>query len=192
MTRILVALLAAAAFLPAQTKEEKKFLLDNLQSSLKTVEGSLKGLSDAQFTFKPAPDRWSIAECAEHIAATEPFLRGMIVNQVLKAPAPPKRSTNEDDVKMLAMIGDRSKRASAPGEIAPKGQYKSPEEALKALRAARKETIAWLKSNKEDLRAHYGEQFKTDAYQSFLLIAGHTVRHTKQMEEVKQQPNYPK
>ena len=31
---------------------------------------------------KAAPDRWSIAECVEHIAAAEPFIRSMIVKSI--------------------------------------------------------------------------------------------------------------
>ena len=185
-------LVALAACAIAQTKQEKQDLVKSLQDSLKTIEASLKGVSNEQFKFKAAPNRWSIAECAEHVALTEPFIRQTIANQVMKAPAPPKRMSKAEDSKLYDGIADRSKRASAPGEIAPKGVYTTPAEALKALRASRRDSIAWIKSNKDDMRAHWGESFKMDAYQYFTLIAAHTVRHTKQIEEVKQSANYPK
>jgi len=34
-----------------------------------------------------------VAECGEHIAAAEDFIRGMAVDKVMKAPAAPDRDT---------------------------------------------------------------------------------------------------
>ena len=36
------------------------------------------GLSEAQWNFKPATNRWSVAEVTEHIAATEDMLMNLI------------------------------------------------------------------------------------------------------------------
>jgi hypothetical protein len=58
-----------------------------LESSKKGVLEATKGLSEAQWNFKAAPDKWSIAECMEHIAAAEDYIRGMVVEKVMKAPS---------------------------------------------------------------------------------------------------------
>ena len=66
---------------------------------------------------------------------------------------------------------------------------------IKNFEATRAAEIAYLKDTKDDLRDHFEEHpaFKTlDGYQWLLLNAMHCKRHTLQIEEVKQDPNYPK
>jgi uncharacterized damage-inducible protein DinB len=53
-----------------------------LESTKKGVLDATKGLSEAQWNFQPAPGKWSVAECVEHIAATEDFIRGPAVGRV--------------------------------------------------------------------------------------------------------------
>ena len=69
--------LAIVTIVPADTLDnaDRKVLLDSLQQSSSRFLDSVKGLSAEQWNYKPAPDRWSVAECAEHIALSEDFLR---------------------------------------------------------------------------------------------------------------------
>jgi hypothetical protein len=82
------ALAFAAANVRAQetTQADKDKALAYLESTKKGVLDATKGLSEAQWNFKPAPDKWPVAECVEHIAAAEDFIRGMAVDKVMKAP----------------------------------------------------------------------------------------------------------
>jgi DinB family protein len=80
----------------ASTADKEKALA-LLESSKKGVLAATKGLSEAQWNFKPAPEKWSIAQCMEHIAAAEDFIRGMIVENVMKAPAAPDRDVAKID-----------------------------------------------------------------------------------------------
>ena len=66
-----------------------------LESTKKGVVDATKGLSDAQWNFKPAPDRWSIAEVMEHLAAAEDMIRGLDQEQVMKSPAISPRDPEE-------------------------------------------------------------------------------------------------
>ncbi len=45
-----------------------------LKDTEKNLKEQLKGLSEAQLKFKPAPDRWSIEECVKHIAMSEDIM----------------------------------------------------------------------------------------------------------------------
>src|SRR3989442_287828 len=54
----------------ALTPEERQAAIKYLEETRQKVLDSLKDLSDAQWKFKPAPDRWSAAEVAEHIAVS--------------------------------------------------------------------------------------------------------------------------
>ena len=52
-----------------------------LESTKKNVLEATKGLSQAQWDFKPAPDRWSVAQVMEHIAASEDFIRDNLLKE---------------------------------------------------------------------------------------------------------------
>jgi hypothetical protein len=77
------ALAFAAANVCAQetTQADKGKALAYLESTKKGALDATKGLSEAQWNFKPATDKWSVAECVEHIAAAEDFIRGMAVDR---------------------------------------------------------------------------------------------------------------
>ncbi len=85
----------AGSALPAQelSAADRKKALEYLERTRAGVLAQTKGLSDAQWNFKPGPDRWSVAEVTEHIAATEDFLRNMVQEKVMKGPA---RDAGED------------------------------------------------------------------------------------------------
>src|SRR5882762_1173459 len=112
---VLMALLLTAAAMVASAQEvtqaEKERALQYLESTKKGVLDATKGLSDAQWNFRPAPDRWSVAQVMEHLAAAEDMIRGLAQEQVMKTPAVPVRDVEETkkaDDAVLAMVPDRS------------------------------------------------------------------------------------
>ena len=158
------------------------------------VVAATKGLSDAQMKFKPAPDRWSVAETLEHIALAEDFLLQNVSEKIMKAPAgAADRDTAKIDAMVLAMIPDRSHKAQAPKELVPTGRW-TPAESIDHFLNSRAKTISFLQSA-PDLRQHVADSpigQKLDAYEWLLFIAAHSERHTKQILEVKADPNFPK
>jgi hypothetical protein len=90
-----LALVGAAARAQETTQADKDRALAYLETTKKGVLDATKGLSEAQWNFKAAPDKWSVAQCTEHIAAVEDFIRGMIVEKFMKAPAAPDRDNCE-------------------------------------------------------------------------------------------------
>lgn len=58
------------------TKAERTYLLSELKSSKAGLLNSIKGLTPAQWTFKPSPDACSIQECAEHLILAEDLIFG--------------------------------------------------------------------------------------------------------------------
>src|SRR5215472_14519035 len=65
---------ASAASAQEVTQAEKDRALQYLETTKKNILEATKGLSEAQWNFKPAPDRWSVAQVMEHIAAAEDFM----------------------------------------------------------------------------------------------------------------------
>jgi hypothetical protein len=190
-----VALLSALSVQPQElTQAEKDKALQYLESTKQDVLDATKGLSDAQWNFKPAPDRWSIAECMEHIAAAEDFIRGNIENGVMKAPAVPGRDVVAIDAAIIENVPARKNKVQAPEAIKPTNRFGSPEGSIKHFVESRAVTEEFLKTT-PGLRDHAADSpagTKWDAYEFILLIAAHSERHTNQIKEVKADPNYPK
>jgi len=186
------ALVAQAQSLSAADREKA---LKYLESTKQGVADATAGLSAAQWNFKPAPDKWSIAEVTEHIAAAEDYLRGMVVEKVMVAPARPAgENVAEIDEMVLAMVPDRSHPKQAPDPLKPTNRFGSPEASLKHFAETRATTEDFLNKT-QDLREHaidspFGK--KLDGYEWVLFIAAHSERHTKQIQEVKSNPNFPK
>ncbi|HWX42450.1 MAG TPA: DinB family protein [Blastocatellia bacterium] len=62
------------------------------------------GLSDAQWRFKPAPDRWSIAEILEHMVIVHERVIGRVREQLPQEPAPPERDYHKLDAVVIEKI----------------------------------------------------------------------------------------
>jgi len=194
----LVALLlmsgAAAASAQEVTQAEKDRALQYLESTKKNVVEATKGLSEAQWNFKPAPDRWSVAQVMEHIAAAEDFLRDVTKDKVMTSPAGESgRDVKKTDEAVLAMVPDRTHKAQAPEPLVPSNRFGSPDGSLKHFAESRSATEDFLKST-AGLRDHVMDSplGKLDGYEFVLFIAAHSERHTKQINEVKADPNFPK
>jgi hypothetical protein len=193
---ILCLTMLAGPLLHAQTitKEERTKAVAYLTKTRQDLVAATKGLSKAQWDFKPATNRWSIAETTEHIAASEDMLMGMVQDQLMKAPA----RTESEDIKALdefvmQRIPDRTSKVQAPEPLQPNNRFGSPKETLAHFRESRAKTIKFLRDTK-DLREHamdspFGK--KLDGYQWLLFIGAHSERHTKQIEEVKADPGFP-
>jgi phage shock protein A len=198
MKRILAVFLVLAAATvasPAQTQADRDRAVQYLEKTRQGVADATKGLTPAQWSFKPGPDRWSAAEVMEHIAAAEDLLFGVIQEQAMKAPARPAG----EDVKaiddfVLAAIPDRTHKAQAPEPLKPTNRFGSPEEAFKHFEESRAKTEEFVKTG-QGLRDHASDSplgKKLDPYEWVLFISAHSERHTKQILEVKADPNFPK
>ncbi len=193
---VALVLIAGASAVSAQevTQAEKDKALQYLETTRKNVLEATKGLSEAQWNFKPAPDRWSVAEVMEHIAAAEDFIRGLIKEKVMMAPAgEPGRDVKKTDDGVLAMVPDRTNKVQAPEPLVPTNRFGSPDGSIKHFVESRTTTEDFLKTA-TGLRDHVTDSpmGKLDGYEFVLLIAAHSERHTKQINEVKADPNFPK
>ncbi len=195
-----MASIAQTAASPAPTPlsaEEREAALKSLQATHDAFLQSVAGLSDKQWRFKPAPDRWSVAEVSEHIAVSEATIFGMVQGKVMASPADPSKRAEvagKDEI-ILTRVPDRSRKVQAPEILKPTNRFATREENIKAFEDARKATMDYVRTTNDDLRDHFGPHpllGPMDAYQWILLISAHSERHTKQIEEVKADPNFPK
>ncbi|MEO7597558.1 MAG: DinB family protein [Opitutus sp.] len=188
---------AAASTALAQTLSpaELKRASEYLEKTSAAFIASTKGLSEAQLTFKTGPTRWSVAEVSEHIASAEDFIMGMVHEQVMKAPERTEpTNVKEIDDFVLQAIPDRSHKLQAPEPLVPANRFGTIKGSVDHFKESRAKTLAFLNET-PDLREHAIDSplgKKLDAYQWILFVSAHTERHTKQIEEVKADPNFPK
>ncbi len=129
----------------------------------------------------------------EHIALVEDGLFQNATNKVMKSPAgAADRDVATTDANVLGYTSGSKQQEAAPPPFVPTGRWTSAE-ALDHFLKSRATTIASLEST-PDLRAHVGDSplGPLDAYEWLLFMGGHSERHTKQILEVKADPNFPK
>jgi hypothetical protein len=186
--KFLRAFLALALLAPAVFADDA--LVKELQRTEEKLLKALDGVTPAQWSYKSAPDRWSIAECVEHITAAEPFIRAMVVKS-LETPAP--KEAKKDELVLNALV-DRSKKFKAPEPLIPTNKFADAATGIAAYKAERAKTIELAKSD-ADFRTHGSEHFALGPLDSFgwvLFLSAHSERHTLQIEEVKTGAEFPK
>lgn len=171
-----------------------------LQQTRTGVFGAAKGLTEAQWNFKPAPDRWSVAENIEHVVIVNERVLGPVREQLANAPAAANPDRELVDAIILYRFQDRMLRFKGPEGIAPSGPG-TPAELLERLGENYERLIEWLESA-PDLRDHLipslplkavsgGAYEMMDGYQWILAAGAHADRHSRQILEVKADPNFP-
>ena len=48
--------------------QQRQEVIDQMTTVARDVDRLVEGLSESQFNWRPAPEKWSIGECLEHIA----------------------------------------------------------------------------------------------------------------------------
>jgi hypothetical protein len=164
------------------------------------VIAATNGLSDAQWNFKPAPDRWSVAEILEHMVFIQELVLGPIGQQLAQAPVSENRDYRQVDTLVVNQFPDRSILIKGPEITQPTGRW-TPAVALELLAANGEKLCTYVEST-PDLRLRViesrpliaiskGEFHYMDGYQWVLGVAAHNERHTKQIREVQADPHYP-
>lgn len=190
------ALLLSSCQAQTLSQGERDFALSALHGSRKLFLDAVSGLSETQLKWKPDAKTWSVMEVAEHIVASEEFLASM-AQKAMQSPADPsKRQPNprEMDAKILAGVTDRSQKAQAPAELAPKGRFRSMKELTAEFRKLRDRNIAFVRETQQNLRSHFAPSpiGDLDALQWHIFMAGHTERHVAQIRELMTNPGFPK
>jgi uncharacterized damage-inducible protein DinB len=177
------------------TPAERKFALHHLTESRASLLRTAQGLSRDQWHYRPAPARWTVAECVEHIVTVEARVLGRIQNSLENDPDPSRRSAlHGQDHELVSNTVARVVRFQAPEILVPTGRWPH-EQLLPQFEAARRLTQDFAVNTQADLRQRF---FKhpafgdLDLYQWLILIAAHCDRHRIQSEEVISTPEFPR
>ncbi len=193
MLRLIPIVVLGAMLAPAVTLTpgERQRAMSELHASRKLLLDAMANLSEAQMKWKPAADRWSLAQLADHLALTEDHMLSLY-RKAASSPADPARKSAQKDEEVLASVRDRKQKMKAPEVIEPKEGYANSTKRLADFRTKRDQTIALVEATQDqDLRHKILPDFEIDAYQVYLLLAAHTERHLGQIAETKAAPGFP-
>ena len=169
------------------TAVERQRLVSHLEMTAGWLNDEVSALSPAQLSFRRAPGSWTILEVLDHLNVTG-NIYWLDLQAAVKAPT--GRKTTMTDVDLLWYGIDRTNREQAiPSEI-PKG-LSDIKAGLDAYRAHHARLLEYVRTTQDDLRAHYVERQRCDAYQWALLISTHEQRHVLQIREIKADPRFP-
>ena len=178
------------------SKKERKFAADHMKTTKSEVQEAIKGLSAAQLNYKVSADKWSVQECAYHIAIAEKNLWTMLEASMKAGPTPEKKKDLKvTDEQVIKMVEDRTNKVKTFAPFEPQNTpYKSLEEAMNDFKNTRADHIKYIKATSEDLRNHFVQMpfGLLDCYQLCLMISSHTNRHVQQIDEVKADAGFPK
>src|SRR5258708_6239639 len=192
-TLILLAVATALPLLgadPHMTMEERTKVLNWLEESRKEFLLAIDSLTIEQWKWKPAPERWSVGEVAEHVVLAE----ALLFNNVRKALAAPVNPDWETKTKgktefIERVMAPRMGKAQAPEALVPGGGMTAAQ-AKERFEQQRVEVVKFVTTTDADLKDHTVEHpmpvFNTlNGYQWLIYGPLHTMRHNKQIAEVK-------
>lgn len=186
---------------PKITDQERALAIKLLKDSQKQFLDLVENVTDEQWNYKHPPidgrERWSIAECAEHIMLSEALIFGR-VDAAMNAPVNPdwQTKTAKKAELLMRVLPDRSGKATAPEAIQPRSKM-TRAEIISRYKELRAKTLKFAETTDAPLKEHTVDNpfplFSTlNAYQWLIYVPLHNIRHNKQIEEVKTYEGYPK
>ena len=174
---------------------ERQLILDQLATSEARLLALVANLTPQQWSFREAPDRWSIAEILEHVIVFENFLKGVITRTLTEDPQPDKKSlAPAQEHHVFEIATNLSTKFTAREATRPTGRFSDPAEIVAEFRKTRAETVAFVEQIDGDLRSHFFAHVALgdlDCYQWLIVLAQHGSRHALQIEQIKADPAYP-
>ncbi|HSB08369.1 MAG TPA: DinB family protein [Blastocatellia bacterium] len=180
------------------TPDERARAIKMLHDSQNELMGYVEKLTDQQWNFRPAPFKWTVGETAEHIALAEGLLFSAM-ERALAAPINPdwESKTANKDAILDNVLAARRGKANAPEPIQPLKRKMTRAEIMTLLKEGRAKSLKFIETTDLPLKAHTLDHpfpvFGTlSAYQWFIYIPAHNLRHNKQIAEIMSNPNFPK
>lgn len=177
------------------TPEERTKVLNWLEESRKKFLFAIDGVTEQQWKWKPAPDRWSVGEIAEHVVLAEASQFGNVKKALSLPPNPGwDQETSGKTARLEAVLAPRLGKAQAAEALVPKGEM-TLGQVRERFERQRTEILKFAAETDLPLKQHTLSNafFGTlNAYHWLIYAPLHTMRHEKQIAEVKGTTGYPK
>lgn len=174
-------------------------LQKRIEAVLGTVEREFSSLTDEQLRWKPAPDKWSIVECLQHLNLAERFYIRNIQHKVdtlgFIQTDPTDQPLESDWIGkvFLYVVDPQVKiRMPAPGTIRPRPAADlMPADVMKqfvdlqTLLHSLLDKAVYLDWNQEKVMSLFGNWLKIRLGDAIRMLVAHTERHMQQAMRVK-------
>lgn len=160
---------------------ERMFIVNYLERTQSDLLQLLDSIDEPTWSQLPADGGWSIAQIVEHIVVVEEAL----FNSTTQALAQTSEFVDlrANDAWLLSKITDRGRKVQTP--LSPSTEVKPKEQLIQLFQEIRKQTLTYILTTKDQVRAHYGKSpyGPADVYQMLIVIGGHNMRHNAQIVE---------
>ena len=171
-------------------------IVRDLEQSNEHFQAAVRGLTPAQWNFKAAPTRWSIAEVSEHLTLVEQGIGGMVRGGLKTIPVFSTDSAAKLEAAVRGLYGDRTHKMTSPEGFVPTHRWATQAELMSAYDEARRSNLEYVRTTRDPLRArgvdHAAFGGPIDGSHWLVVIGAHMERHIQQIEEVKRAEGYPK
>ncbi|MDQ3917032.1 MAG: DinB family protein [Acidobacteriota bacterium] len=170
-------------------------LFDDIDRTRARLFQSVEGLSDAQQGFRPAPDRWSVAEVLEHLSIIERRVTKLVAALLDKAESAGQARAAAGRFAPVSIAEfveqTRAQKLVAPENARPAGALAA--DSLSALRDSRA-ALHSLRPRVEQTdctsaRFPHPAWGPLNLYQWLLFLGAHEARHLAQIEALKETMN---
>lgn len=158
MKRILLSLanlVLISSTLLAQTHlsaEDRSKAIDYLKETQSAYLKVVKGISDEQLNFRSDEESWSVAECVEHIAASEQSFFDLVEMTLKTDPDPSLRSEVKlSDQEVIGIMENREQKVKTRPDLEPTDRYTGFDNSIDEFKSKRKSIIKYIKTTNDDL-----------------------------------------
>lgn len=172
------------------TQRDREHLVAHLEMTQAWLTDEVASLTPTQLNFRPAPEKWTVAEVVQHLVIAEPNYWKLLENGIKQPARKLDKSASDADVLWYGI--DRTRHEKTSPDENPKDQNIDTAQSLKTFLAMHTKLLDLARSTNDDLRAHAVPEWGVDAYQCMLEISTHEQRHILQIREIKASPGFPK
>jgi DinB superfamily len=166
--------------------QESIDILQCLKDSRAEFLSASAGLSESQAKASPAPGRWSVLYCVEHVVAAETRFLGWLRNPIADTPPP---ADKQREAQILSRVAGRATVIEAPEPVRPGGRFSTLAEAVAEFQAIRAESIQFAEGQRDglySLAAKHPFLGVCNGAEAMVLIAAHSRRHAAQIREIRE------
>ncbi|TDH23438.1 DUF664 domain-containing protein [Segetibacter sp. 3557_3] len=181
------------------TDEDRNTLTRLLSDTKVKLAEATKGLSERQLAFKPTDTSWSIKGVTEHLASYAEYYYWELVTTTRSALPQYLDSTRCADQHFMT-LADTTEKHVATGLFLPRDKYGDFANTLKQYNLFKDAFLIFVKENQRNFREYFSVRPARgvfdcrwrDAHQVVLVEIAHVLRHLKQIDRIKNHPQFPK
>jgi uncharacterized damage-inducible protein DinB len=177
------------------TADQRTSIAGELERTHSALLNAARGLTSTQFTWKPAPDRWSVAETLEHVGLVEGLFQGRLTRMSATEASGETAERLAGKSEAVVRAGrNRETKRNAPPPAQPQGVFTTFEAFEAHFTPLRRWSITFVQTTDAPLHGVtevHGALGELSGHQWLCLLAAHCERHIAQAHEVRATAGFP-